>query len=524
MRRAAIFLLCLIVFTACAPAAGGPTAAPPAPQGVQGDGRRLRIVFPMATLADQTPYLRYAEQLLAQEGIELTLEVYKGGTQDYAAEYAAFARGALEQDAVVFAAEETAKALIGEGAARDVYQEALSLAPGYLRRCALLSGSEERLSMLPVSMQAPPLLRPAVLIKEDVYSAYGGAVRTAEEYKALLQRIRQAHPQSVPGAAAPFVNDTRRRNTPGYTAMSLFMPQWGYVSADEFMYRLRAPFCGLFYSTATRGFVDAASLRECTDAYGEWIAWNKEGLMDFWNGGTLRQKPSFRLEEYPTLLMNLAEVMAGFSQWETYYPAIRDIDWTGYRVSILYPDALPKVDTGEPFTVGMYALVGKGADSAGFLRFLEWLESPDAYSLVVYGKEGVDFERTPQGAVSALAHGITYWDWQQRSCFLRGDMEHAAAANRPLNLDEEVRAITYPIALRADLSAMKEGWERYGLADPAEKVSAAYAALHQALYGGVVVPEAAAARERADALRQRDGQSGDGQRLLDFLAEQVSVP
>jgi len=485
-------LLCLLLLCSC----GGSTisgadssaeagSVPYVPQ--LEEVQPVRVVLPLYSLNDQSRQLQYAQELVQKAGFQITFELFKGDVSKYIAEYESYIRENLDTNTVFIAWSALADQLSQEGLAGDFYDQSTLWAPGYTRLCADAAESGSgKMNSIPFGIDISNMNRIAVLTRKEVYDTYGKEIETADDYKALLEYLKKQKPDETPGAISPCFYD-RNYISGGYTALSLFLPQYGYYSLDRLLwsYEIDTDCYGAFGSDEVYPYYEVPAFKS---ALLELSEWHKNGLIDFWNYRT----PDANLEEYPTLVVNTEDFLSGFLR--SSYPAYDQLDFAQYHLSILYSKTLPRIpDEQTPMPTAM-GVAGSNAELSEFFRWLEWMETPENYLLMRCGVEGVDYTLT-DGALAFLDTEVDYCTWDHRGCFVRYYLEKdLRKSNQPSNLQEALESVEYPydVPLNAEQSKQlaAELLKDPAITSGAQENRTAAQGLIDALYGSAPLSEA----------------------------------
>lgn len=390
------------------------------------EDQSVRVILPMMIDDSQQASLDYANQIIADAGFSVTLEGMPKDISMVSDEFLQMVRDNLSGNAVSLVFSEQAEKLADEGILGDFYAAGTQCAPMLMTQYAALSDSGESMTAIPVSISQQPLSRTAVLIRNDVYASYGKEIRTADDYRALLESLKENNPGEVPGTISPQIMNTFCNDN---LALSLFLPEYGYAPCDDGLVCKENNISAVYSLDET-----SAMLNELED-------WKANGLVDFfiWDN-----KAIANLGNYPTMVTNTQAFLSDLTVMQ--FPTFDSVDYTNYHMCILYPTALPQIRDASTSYVNYCAVASPQADITEFLNFLEWLQTPENYLLFTYGKEGVDY---------TLHNGnLLYTDAQQpygRAIFhfllKQTALENLQRANVPSNLMEEVAGVEYPYVL-----------------------------------------------------------------------------
>ena len=217
----------------------------------------------------------------------------------------------------------------------------------------------------------------SVLVREDVAADYGGDIRTASDYKSLLQWLKAQNPEAIPGMAAvtPFTN----------LPLSLFLPEAGYWTETDSSF--------VAISIDTRVVIPTHTLPQARAAFEELFDWWRESLLHVQYWVTPDDRVVRRYSEFQTVLMYADE----FTDPPAYARLIGlpDFDARSYRMYTLYSGEGPRMawTGGRLESAQSLAAAGLYADTSEFYRLLERLEYNDNYIWLFYGEEGTDYER-----------------------------------------------------------------------------------------------------------------------------------
>jgi len=460
LKKTAALLLCLlmIVFSACSAPTPSDEMQMPADAPVD-EPAHLRVNAPWLMNRDDYAFYESLNTFLHQQGFALSFGIDAELASKYA-NYTAYEQAYLEQaindmdgDAAYIIYHAEIERFLGDGRCRDVYAQAASIAPTYAQRAASQINREaQAMHRAPLNIKMLPHHRLAVLVHNDTYAQYGGDIRTMSQYRAYLERIKADKPDAIPGAMTPYINDTSE-GSPGFTAMALFMPEWGYTAVDSaFILRLPNPYYGLFAELGTDRIVPGATMPELAAAYKELIRLHTDGLVDLWHGTTLQSTSGarFSLADYPTMLVCTCNIDSDYD-WHRFYTntPLGRLDLTQYHMSVLYSDLLPRI-AAEEASFGKYGVVfAARAESREFLRLMEWLEQPENYHLFRYGVEGEDYTQDADGKITFTEDCMAFRKLSgSASMFFQfPDMEIKADSPLPVNYRDELNAITYPYTL-----------------------------------------------------------------------------
>ena len=421
------------------------------------DRQPLRIVMPKVLGRDQTAFLEYASELLANVGFNIEFEVFSkitlsptGHISDYS-RYEQHIREELpSSDAVYLLPHGMDVPFRRDGMLTDVYDLGLEYAPMYTLQYAELINEPGEMKVLPVGIRLHNLDRLAVLVKNDVHEEYDREIRSASDLKALLMYLKEkGFSAFAPCAAYPYQPwvDLAVYRESRYTPLSLFMPEYGYEQVDH-IYQRYFMYSNLYYSADDRRVYPIYELPEINKVYSEFAQWYELGLID-----AMWQPLQFSL--YDTLLINTGAILGNSPR--KFMPTGPNlgppIDLRDYHMYVLYPEAVRDTSPGE-FSVDTRAVAGNNANIPEFLRFMEWLEDEEHYDYFRYGVEGVDY--TLDADAEPPNPPFVYSHWEQRDMFQRLHIEEIMPINTPVNFDEEMRRIYFSSDLPVNANVMKE--------------------------------------------------------------------
>ena len=274
--------------------------------------------------------------------------------------------------------------------------------------------------------------RLAVLVHADTFDAFQPSLETADDLEDFLYTLQDWHPDQVPCATTSFIADRMYPNS-GFTALSLFLPQEGYVClSDAFKGIVSGLNCWL---SLKDGIVsDAYSLKESREAVTRYFQWIDQGLLTPY---VTRNAPD--LSNYPVLLVNTEDFMNPLMLANN--PAYAALPLDEYLLFVLYPDLIPNFSWPGIDLNAYYACAASGTDLGVFLDFLDWLQVEENYYYFLYGIEDYDPIRTgDQFAVNES--NLSYVAWEQRVFFLSQKYEAGLKRqNRPGNYQQAMRTI-----------------------------------------------------------------------------------
>ena len=433
-------------------------------------------------------YIDGLNAFVKEQGFALAFDLYLGEPGKTYADYDGFyadysdnAVSSLDGDAAFIIYGIDTDQYMRDERAQDVYTRGMSVAPAYTERYAAIFNPPQTVVLAPTGSQESPVHRQAVLIRNDTFDQYGGDIRTMSQYRAYLERIKADHPDIVPGAISPLLNDAVAASAPGYTAMALFMPEYGYAMVDGAFARQLGMYLGMAVELGGDDIVHGVTLDAFPLAYKQLIALHTDGLVDLWHARTMQTVAGtkFDIASHPTLIASTHDIATGFAEMTEEYPALTTLDLSQYHMSVLYRDVLPEIPAEAAQYAPAYAVFGSEADAGEFLRFMAWLEHPEHYMRFMYGEEGKDYTLDAKGGVSVLSGGEAFRRWPRLELFTRSYLEPAAQMVLPVNFEAEMAAMTHPHTLKIDFKSAQD------IQDAREKSIDAYydlLSLHMSLF------------------------------------------
>jgi hypothetical protein len=323
--------------------------------------------------------------------------------------------------------------LAAEELLQNFARTAQGSAPRYTQRLRTTryAGSieNESLLVLPTNfVQSLPNL-PAVLVREDIATAYGREIRTASEYIALLEWLKERTPAEIPSVIV-----ANWRGEGRFFPYELFMPELGYATM---------PFLNnmLVLNIETRESVAAFALPQTRAMLQTWADLSRNRLMDFRNA-TWHRNTDFN--PYPTLLIyandfvteDLNFGVVGFNHFNA----------GGYRMYILYNGEVPHISFFEEFQDGFQApsvaFAKPGTDIAEFYRLLEWLENSDNYLRLMYGVENIHYEYR-NGILYEIPGAIDWTAIRSNLFYFARSAFNIPTERLPSNYAQEIEGISY---------------------------------------------------------------------------------
>ncbi|MCL2462695.1 MAG: hypothetical protein FWF44_08530 [Defluviitaleaceae bacterium] len=454
-RNAAAFAMCAVLFAGCA--AKAPEAAP-TPSPVPTDAAPLTVYVPAGQygVAD----LPYTNQLVQGAGFNLEFKTYILGSYD------AFLTQYDDNPGVYVTTPDIASQLVSAGETGDFYQQAATYAPLYLDM-PIVAGdnSPGSLVWMPTSDMRGPN-RPAVMVRNDIAQAYGKDIRTADDYKALLQWIQQNYPAESPSVATFLPYDEQSGMNWGYMALNLFLPENGYASLNMMLAETGGPATMLWQDGGgkVQPFYD---IDASADALLELMDWKNQGLIDI----RVQQFEATDGTLYPTVLFSYGDENS-----------THVLDRTQYTLYI-FPQ--PGQDDA---TLNYMAAAKPGEDIGEYLRFMDWLGDFNNFRLFKYGVEGTDYTLDQNGFIKQTL--TDYYNQDSNMFFFNRAQnyeniyDHSGFAESNL-VDEEMGAASpvWPLSLqsRFDMAAQLSADSSYKAA--LNQASSLMAALLMKLYG-----------------------------------------
>ena len=435
----ALLLLASLAASCTTPAATPSPSAPappPAPDEVTDSApQALRVVMSMITTNYQDTLTAYAQELLAEHEIDLTFEVYRAPANDYAAQFTNYVKNELNSNTVFIVPGKLGQRLFEEGLTCDHGDALAMLAPEYYNRVStqeLTAGFH----LMPLAVEDEGKYRIAVLTKNGVLESFGGELRTADDCEKLMRHIKEVSPDVVPGAISPSLYMRVHGNYAEQIAQ-LFLPQEGLFLVGF----------SCWYNPVTKELSDIFQTTVYTEAFKTLAGWKNDGLISFWNYRTTQVD----LNLNPVLFLSLADFLSTQGNVVAQSPQFAAVDWTQYRLTVLYADQLPRTPN-VIIDASYVALSGKDADATPFYKLLQWLETRENYQTFMLGREGKDFT-LQDGRVQMNAGTLGYDRWDQLLMFRRDDIT-IQPVNAPLGVQEQRHSIRYPYELpyKTDLS------------------------------------------------------------------------
>ena len=214
-----------------------------------------------------------------------------------------------------------------------------------------------------------PLNRPALLIRSDIWEVYSPEIETGSELEDFLWVLKDADPEQVPCASAPFAAEQMYFYAPS-EPLALFLPEKGYYPL------IRAGGQGLLFglwASMDGGTVKAAQdMDEARDAVERYLSLAENGLLDLYTA-----KRHGDLTAYPAILCNTEDLVS--ASHKTVNPALHELDLTNYHIEILYSRTLPRVPGEEIAKPEACAVTSQKTNAAEFDRFLTWLGTRENY-------------------------------------------------------------------------------------------------------------------------------------------------
>lgn len=316
------------------------------------------------------------------------------------------------------------------GLLKPIREEARALAPGFADRFVLNDDKILSDYIVGMGMRTDLLLRTAVLMKTEVYNTYGMDVRSAADYVDLLRLLKEENPEQIPAAASPVLYERMYGYSPIW---ALYLPEIGQYPLRQLFHRdnIRGEF---LYDSGSNTLIPTHESEQFASSVRAFHSLCAEGLVELWSA---RHKPA-DFGSFPTLLVNTRDFIN--RNMQDAVPEYNRLNMAEYRINILYGDTEPIASSagGAAYTVFAYAM--RNADTALFLRWMEWLEDKSNYRLFLDGLEGTDYQ-TDGDSVVYLETALGYNLWDQRSFFVRSYLEDAYPANIPSNFIEEVESI-----------------------------------------------------------------------------------
>jgi len=260
------------------------------------------------------------------------------------------------------------RALMEEGLLGDFYDVAMDYASGYMAQIpkSWLDDESETMHFIPVWRPEPYPNIPAVLVREDIAAEFGWEIRTASDYLALLDWLKDRDPQEIPGVT---VFDW-------YMPLNFFLPDMGYWNSNDFrvLHELTTSIAHPFFAIPE----GRLAIEEFARLQRDKLLYIKDGYAD---------EKAF--DQFPTVLLYAYDFYdAGVNYVNFGWSAFGAFDASGYRMYTLYNDVLPLEDRSHFTYSGIDAFAGPDADVSEFLNLLEWLTVRDNYNLLFYGVEG----------------------------------------------------------------------------------------------------------------------------------------
>lgn len=274
--------------------------------------------------------------------------------------------------------------------------------------------------------------RLAVLVHQDTYDAFQPSLETADDLEDFLYTLKDWNPDQVPCATTSFVADRMYPNN-GFTALSLFLPQAGYVClSDACKGMVSGLNCWLSLEDGT--ISDAYSLEESRNAVTRYFQWIDQDLLTPY---VTRNAPD--LSRYPVLLVNTEDFMNPLMLANN--PAYAALPLNEYLLFILYPDSIPNFSWPGIDLNAYYACATLSTDVGVFLDFLDWLQIEENYYYFLYGIE--DYDPMYNGDILAVNESnLPYVAWEQRVFFLSQEYEmNLKRQNRPRNYQQAMQTI-----------------------------------------------------------------------------------
>jgi hypothetical protein len=274
----------------------------------------------------------------------------------------------------------------------NFYGQASIHAPNYLIKASGHNNSDDLIIMPLAPFDAP--LRLCVLVRNDIYEAYGQSIRNAGEYEALLAWI-QANYQNEPASITTALQSHPVFNPDGFDMTSLpldlFLPEMGYRSLDGMFLRYAWHGNNLWQNNTTGAAKAWHNIESVQEAWLRLLTWTEQQFIEFKNETEINNDIANRLMPYPTIL-TYSKVYFGRENHTgfVHYMRTGDVDLTQYTINLFPHPAMAYFDDAiRDFDL---AVGTKGVNATDFLRFMEWLEDMDNYRFFMYGKEGIDYE------------------------------------------------------------------------------------------------------------------------------------
>jgi hypothetical protein len=453
------------------------------PEVVQKEGM-LTILMPRYSSVEQKARTEYAQQIVNDAGFSIRFEVYEEAplNDQYLTQYYEEVESRKEEDLIfmLYGNAPSKPEWVQEAMVKPISDDVSGFSPEFIDSFPI---NEEGEVFIATGREASALIPQvnAVLIKNEVYEAYGKDVSTAQEYMDLLRFLKEQDPEQTPAAMSP----SFYQRFYGYSAALAFMlPEVGQYSFATIFQNASMP-VDVLYDTQTNTTMLPHESEHFVRALKDLAALREEELVDFW---IIQSKPTFA--KYPTLLVNTHDFIN-----QTIYSAVpeyRNLDMAGYHLCLLYPDTQPilSLPSSENYTAVAYAM--KNANTDEFMQFMNWLDTEENYQLFMNGHEGVDYHLESRQIIYE-ATDIAYSSWDQRRYFMRPYLETYLPSNLPSNFEEIVNAplpFSYTIPLDGEevQDLFREALEDEQFIEYRNAFYSDYLQLSDKLMGSVALP------------------------------------
>jgi hypothetical protein len=373
--------------------------------------------------------LTYLNNLLRNQGFDLEFRYFASNEDEQQEQYI---RDHIHENVVFIPAwafdlweDEDFKSQLG-----NFYETGMIYAPNYTRNpIHSVFNEKNELSMMQTNFKKIFPTFPAVLIRENIAAEYGREIRTASDYIELLEWLKARDPEIVPGMTVPAIP-----HTSGFRmAHDFFLPEWGYWSDlhwEWYALDIRTNDARATYSLpeSNRAFVEFADLQRKDLLYMK-----------------VRNRPQDRkLDEFPTALLYFYQFISNSSDF-LLMSGFNEFDASGYRIYAMYGGKMPVHEnyTGSYFTSsGCHAIAGLNAEVGEFLRFMEWLDVRENYTMLFYGEEGHDYTLEGGRIVPLESRDEQMAVHRNKLFFLEHNELNAVPLTAPLNYETEMYSLS----------------------------------------------------------------------------------